>query len=179
MRRPNDLRDRLRAATRTQHQQVDKLLSTLDLALPRDYVRFLDIHAEALRQLGSQMPPADQADATALLSCVQQDLEFYAVRPPPEPISVSEEPFARRLGIAYVIRGSRLGARVLIDRVAAGAPCTYLRYRPATTWTAFLEALESYSLAQPPESAGDVIDGAKAAFGVFLRAAEFPALPGV
>jgi heme oxygenase (biliverdin-IX-beta and delta-forming) len=172
MRRPNDLRNRLRESTREEHLRIDGLLSSLNLATRQDYVRFLRIHAEALRQLGSRTPPQDRADTAALASCLESDLKFYVARPLPQPMAECEEPLARQLGIAYVIRGSRLGAQVLIQRVAAGAPCAYLRYRAATSWTAFLATLDSFSLTQSPDSEGDVIEGAKAAFGVFFRVAE-------
>jgi heme oxygenase len=172
MRRPNDLRDRLRESTRVDHLRIDGLLSSLNLASPQDYVRFLGIHAEALHQLGSRMPPQDRADTAALQSCLHSDLKFYAASPSPEPVSACEEPLARQLGIAYVIRGSRLGAQVLIQRVGAGAPCAYLKYRAATSWSAFLATLEAFALAQSPQVQEEVIDGAKGAFGVFLRLAE-------
>jgi heme oxygenase len=142
--------------------------------LPGDYVRFLKIHAEAFRQLGGRLPPEDRADAAALFSCLQNDLGFYAAKPLRGPVASGEEPLGRQLGFAYVIRRSRLGAQILVRRVAAGAPCSYLSYRPGITWTAFLAVLDSFSLNHPAEANELVVEGAKDAFGIFLRAFEFP-----
>jgi heme oxygenase len=175
LRRSNDLRDQVRESTRAQHTRIDTLLSRLDLAVSDDYVRFLKIHAEAFRQLGGRLRSDDRADAEALYSCLQKDLGFYAVRPLRGPVVSGEDPLGRQLGFAYVIRGSRLGAKILVQRVAAGAPCSYLSYRPGVTWTSFLAVLDSFSLNQPAEANELVVEGAKEAFGIFLRAVEFPA----
>jgi heme oxygenase len=172
MRRSVDLHDRLRQSTRQDHAQVDRLLSTLNFAFPRDYVRFLGIHAEALSQLGPRTSLADRADATALMSCLHSDLEFYGAARPPAVTTVCEDSPARQLGISYVIRGSRLGAEVLARRVAADAPCAYLGYQLPTTWVNFVLSLDAFARSHPLESECEVIEGAKAAFGAFLRAAQ-------
>jgi heme oxygenase len=171
MRSSNDLRDRLRHSTREDHAQVDRLLSTLNLASPHDYVRFLGIHADALSQLGSRTSLADRADATALMTCLESDLEFYGAAQPRAVTAASVDSPARQLGISYVIRGSRLGAEVLARRVAADAPCAYLGYRLPTPWASFIQTLAAFSLSHSPEREHEVIEGAKAAFGVFLQAA--------
>jgi heme oxygenase len=172
MRRPTDLRDRLRLSTRQDHAQVDQLLSTLNFAVPQDYVRFLAIHADALSQLGSRTSLTDRADAAALMSCLQSDLEFYGAAAPGAVITTSEDSPARQLGISYVIRGSRLGAEVLARRIAAEAPSAYLSYRFRTTWAKFVLSLHAFSQSNAPQSEQEVIEGAKAAFDVFRHAAQ-------
>jgi heme oxygenase (biliverdin-IX-beta and delta-forming) len=172
MRRPNDLRDRLRLSTRQDHARVDGLLSTLNLADPPDYVRFLAIHAEALSELGNRTSLSDRADAAALMACLETDLEFYGARQTRVVAARTHDSLACQLGISYVIRGSRLGAEVLARRIAVGAPSAYLSYRPTTTWGNFVQSLEAFSLTQPPENEQEVIAGAKVAFGVFLLAAQ-------
>jgi heme oxygenase (biliverdin-IX-beta and delta-forming) len=169
---PNHLRDRLRQSTREDHTQVDGLLSALNLGSPKDYVRFLGIHAAALSQLGSRTSLTDRADMAALMSCLASDLDFYGARQPRAATGVSGDSPARQLGISYVIRGSRLGAAVLARRVAADAPSAYLAYRSSTTWASFVLSLEAFARSHPPESEQEVIEGAKAAFGVFLQATQ-------
>jgi heme oxygenase len=167
MRPHHSLRDDLRVGTHPHHQQIDALLGKLNLACTADYVRFLDIHAEALSQLGGRTPISDRGDTGALLSCLQADLQFYGKVRSFSPLRPAEESFARQLGIAYVIRGSRLGAKVLMRRVGESAPTAYLGYAPETTWANFLQVLDSFSLYQPPDAAAECIEGAKAAFRVF------------
>ena len=172
MPRPTDLHHQLRMGTRQDHAQIDQLFSTLDLQCPTDYERFLHIHAEALTRLAAHTPASDGADMAALLSCLQSDLGYYGfgrmiALAPAEP-----EPLARQLGVSYVIRGSRLGAQVLIRRLAATAPRAYLGCRPTTSWPDFLLRLEAFSLTQPPACAAVVLEGARWAFSVFLRVAQ-------
>ncbi len=176
MRRPTDLRDRLRHSTREDHAQVDCLLSTLNLASAQDYVRFLAIHAEALSELGNRTSLSDRADTAALMACLETDLEFYGARATRAVAAHTHDSPGRQIGISYVIRGSRLGAEVLVRRIAVGAPSAYLSYRPTTTWGNFVQSLEVFSLTHPPENEHEVVAGAKAAFGVFLLAAQ-PAGP--
>jgi heme oxygenase len=172
MQSSNELRDQLRQSTQHDHAQVDGVLSALDLATPRDYIRFLGIHADALHQLGSRTAIADRPDVAALVACLQSDLAFYGTKRAGTCAPDCEDSPATQLGIAYVIRGSRLGAQVLARRVAAGAPRAYLGHRLPTTWASFLLSLNAFSLSNPPESGREVIAGAKAAFGVFVRAAQ-------
>jgi len=172
MRRSSDLRDRLRQSTQPDHAQVDRLLSTLNLASAQDYVRFLGIHAETLSQLGNRTSLIDRADVTALMSCLESDLKFYGAAQPRTTVTVSADSPARQLGTSYVIRGSRLGAEVLARRVGADAPCTYLAYRLPMSWPDFVLSLEVFALSHPPECAQEVVAGARAAFAVFLHAAQ-------
>jgi heme oxygenase (biliverdin-IX-beta and delta-forming) len=175
MRPPNDLRNRLRETTREDHARIDSRLATLDLACAADYTRFLAIHAAALSQLGGRTAPGDRADTDALLSCLGRDLEYYGLTAPRAVVAASDESRAHQLGISYVIRGSRLGAQILVRRVAPAAPSEYLGYPLSTTWTSFLERLESSSRQQPAQFGQEVIAGAKAAFNVFLRVSEHSA----
>jgi heme oxygenase len=172
MPRPTDLHHLLRTGTRQDHAQIDQLLSTLDLQSPTDYGRFLNIHAEALTQLAGHTPATDRADMAALLRCLQSDLGNYETGRVIDFAPAEHEPLGRQLGVSYVIRGSRLGAQVLIRRLAAVAPRAYLAWQPAMSWPDFLLRLEAFSRTQPPACAQQVLEGARWAFGVFLRVAQ-------
>ena len=171
MPRSNDLHHQLRVGTRQDHAQIDQLLSTLDLQSPTDYRRFLHIHFEALTQLAGHTPPGDGADMAALLSCLHSDLGHYEPGRTFAPASAPQGSPGRQLGVAYVIRGSRLGAQVLIRRLAAAAPRAYLACRPTSAWPDFLLRLEAFSGTQPPAGAQAVLEGAQWAFSVFRRVA--------
>lgn len=172
MPRPTDLHHQLRIGTRQDHAHIDQLLSTLDLQSATDYRRFLHIHAEALTELAGHTPAGDRVDMAALLSCLQSDLGHYEVGRVVALAPAENEPLGRQLGVSYVIRGSRLGAQVLIRRLAAAAPRAYLACRPTMSWPDFLLSLEVFSRTQPPACAQEVLEGARWAFGVFLRVAQ-------
>jgi heme oxygenase len=76
----------------------------------------------------------------------------------------------RQWGIAYVIRGSRLGGAVLRQRVPTGYPTAYLAYAPAISWPEFLKQLERETRALNRQAHAQIIRGAKQAFETFAAA---------
>lgn len=121
-------RDHLRAATRANHERVDRRFGAYDLARPDDYRRFLVAHRAVL--------PACEAilavsGAAALLpdwplrrraSALDADLASLGVDPDGDraPGFLPEAPLdaAAAWGMMYVLEGSRLGGAVLARRVA-------------------------------------------------------------
>jgi heme oxygenase len=77
----------------------------------------------------------------------------------------------RQWGVAYVIRGSRLGGAVLRQRVLAGCPASYLTYAPTLSWPEFLNQLDQETQATDRHAHAHMIRGAKQAFETFKFAA--------
>jgi heme oxygenase len=165
---PGHLHRALRAATRSDHVAVDGLFLRLDLSSRADYGLFLRVHHAAVQSLEADWREEDRRDFSALLRCAQEDLKalktsviaLHSLSRPPLPAS-------QQLGAAYVIRGSRLGARVLRHRVPALMSSSYLDFEPMLSWPQFLQQLD------PPEedtdraSSYEVIRGARLTFEVF------------
>src|SRR5271170_2273012 len=104
----------LRAATRNDHALIDRMLLPFDLSSAEDYRTFLNIHFATLVTLQAVWRPQDSEDFEEMLHCVQLDLRTLGrtVAAPPMPPRAPAGP-SKGLGIAYVVRGSRLGAAVL------------------------------------------------------------------
>jgi heme oxygenase len=172
----------LRDATRADHVSLDHALSEFDLRDPGGYGRFLNMHHAALRSLEGLWRADDREDFAALLRCVQADLaalgapldeQLKTPAAAPAPLS--------GWGIGYVVRGSRLGSRVLRKRVPARFAASYLDFAPALAWPDFLQRLEAQADALTPHDRDAVIGGAKTAFAVFAEfaaAAPGTAMPG-
>jgi heme oxygenase len=168
----DSMRRILRDATRNDHQFIDQAVSTLDLTDRVGYGIFLAIHHTALGQLAGRWRPQDHADFAGLLRCLSDDLRAMG-----HPDGVSEMTRGtkthslRQWGIAYVIRGSRLGGAVLRQRVPSGFPASYLTYSPTITWPQFLKQLEHETPAINLRAQAQIIRGAKQAFEAFKAAA--------
>jgi heme oxygenase len=156
----------LRAATRNDHALIDRMLLPFHLSTPDDYRAFLNIHFAALLTLRERWQPEDCGDFEQMLRCLEADLGSLGtpVMAPPilpgEPVSP-----CRGLGIAYVIRGSRLGAAALRRGVGRTLPTMYLDCMPALSWTKFLGQLES--IAEDREGIEEAIRAARGTFDVF------------
>lgn len=143
------MRFALKAATDDIHQELDDALSQLDLARLSDYRRFLEFQARTvpaiewkLAALGiddllegwseARRGPALVADLKALGEAMPSTL--------PAPVI---DGTAQTLGAAYVLEGSRLGSRVLRQRVADGLPVRFLNGgETITPWLSLLSAIE-------------------------------------
>jgi heme oxygenase len=125
---------------------VDRLIGQLDLARREDYGRLLSVHHAVLREFQSEWRPEDQDDFRAMSRRLQNDLRGLGF-PTANPQSMLRTSLAagNPLGIAYVIRGSRLGASVLRPRVPSQFPASYLDFVPALSWVQFLAQLQSVS----------------------------------
>jgi heme oxygenase len=160
----------LRAATRSDHTVVDRLVTRLDFSRSEDYGRFLSIHHAVLQNLKAQWRPEDHDDFAAMSRRLQNDmlaLDFPAAHPESmSPIPKSE---GDSLGIAYVIRGSRLGSTVLRPRIGSRFSTAYFDFAPAVSWADFLAQLRSKSWNPNSEESSAAIRGAKMTFEMFSR----------
>jgi heme oxygenase len=164
------LHQSLRAATRNDHMAVDRLVGRLDLTHREDYGRLLSIHHAVLQDLKSEWRPEDRDDFRAMSRRLQNDLRVLGF-PTANPRSMSRTPLAKgsQLGIAYVIRGSRLGASVLRPRIPSQFCASYLDFVPALSWVQFLAQLQGASKATEARSSDEAIQGAKMTFDLFSR----------
>jgi heme oxygenase len=160
----------LRAATRVDHLGVDRLIGQLDLTRREDYGRLLSIHHAVLQDLKSEWRPEDQIDFRAMSRRLQNDLRVLGF-PTANPQSVSRSPLAEgnKLGIAYVIRGSRLGASVLRPRIPSQFSASYFDFEPTLSWVQFLAQLQSVAKSAEAEASDAAIHGAKITFDLFSR----------
>jgi heme oxygenase len=149
---------------------VDRLIGQLDLARREDYGRLLSVHHAVLREFQSEWRPEDQDDFRAMSRRLQNDLRGLGF-PTANPQSMLRTSLAagNPLGIAYVIRGSRLGASVLRPRVPSQFPASYLDFVPALSWVQFLAQLQSVSQSAETQAGAAAIHGAKITFGLFSR----------
>jgi heme oxygenase (biliverdin-IX-beta and delta-forming) len=169
---PGRLRRSLRAATRVEHKALDAVMGEIDLTSRAAYGVFLNIHFVALCTLQPRCRPMDYSDFTALAECARHDLKALQFGLPQNAIS-ADTAFTPQndLGAAYVIRGSRLGAAILLSRVPAEFPTSYLSFMPAKSWHEFLNELEAFSQGSAPGVDREVIRGARFAFEIFSKIA--------
>jgi heme oxygenase len=174
------IREIISEATRTSHRRLDLALSSLDLGRPDYYEGFLRGQAEALfpteaaltangiEQLLPDWPfrvrtPALEHDLAAMtIACHPQ--------PPPEFRNTAE-----MLGAVYVLEASRMGARVMLARLAehpdsdAMNATAYLRHGFGKRfWPSFLDVLESHPDAQADTEG--LVNGAAKTFAMFEKA---------
>lgn len=172
--------DTIREATRMSHSRLDVALAKLDLAIPLYYEGFLRSQAEALfpieaaleaNGIESLIPDWTQRIRTPAL---ERDLATLNITCNPLPLP----PFgsdAEMLGAVYVLEASRMGARVMLARLAehpdsdAMNATAYLRHGFGKRfWPSFLTLLEIHPAAQS-DTAG-VVHGAEIAFAMFENA---------
>jgi len=143
------------------------MLLPFDLNRAEDYRFFLNVHLTALVTLRAEYRPGDVEDFDRLLDCVRRDLrtmgDTIAILPPC--FRASTKAFTG-LGIAYVIRGSRLGAAVLRRSIAGDAPTSYLDFVPGLSWPAFLAELEC--IANDPAGRAEAARSARDTFDIFV-----------
>ena len=169
---PASLHAALREATRREQRSVDRLLSTLDLAIIEDYRTFLCIHHAALGGLSNKWREADRPDFEGLLECLRSDL--LTLDHPVEHIVTTPHAMAlslRTWGIGYVIRASRSGCRLRRGQVPAGFAASYLNYTPQIAWPQFLVQLEQGARAYQPHGLEQIVRGARTALSGFTAAA--------
>jgi heme oxygenase len=113
-----DLHHVLRAATRDAHRTLDHMMLQVDLGRPADYGWFLKLHVAALGDLRGDWREEDVGDFSLMLGCLESDLAALG-EAAPDVVATPRAPMNAdaALGLAYVVRGSRLGAAVLRKRV--------------------------------------------------------------
>lgn len=162
------LHQSLRAATRADHAIVDRLMLRFDLSRRKDYALFLHIHYWTLKSLDTQWRGEDQTDFADMIDCLQNDLRALGVATSERSGLVSPSVLAcNHLGVAYVIRGSRLGAAFLRPRVPSHFPTAYLDFVPALPWGQFLKQLELATDDPKRDTPEDTICGARITFDIF------------
>lgn len=159
---------RVKQATRLEHDRVDRALSRFDLTEVDDYAAFLDINHAALTALRSHWRSADEGDFAGLVHALAIDLIELGVEP-----TVQTEPLSDPidgLGLSYVVRGSRLGSKILRKRVGSDMPTSYFDFRMGTPWARLLDHI---NLRGPAGTADEqaLIVGALSTFAVYARLA--------
>ncbi|MGK2873536.1 MAG: biliverdin-producing heme oxygenase [Alphaproteobacteria bacterium] len=169
-----NLLTRLRLATQNDHHNLDETISKINLSDLQGYVTFLCIHHHALENLMPHSRPEDQADFESMARCARNDLAILGEAPTSLPAArIVRQPNLHGLGVAYVVRGSRLGARFIRAKIPDGFPASYLSFAPALSWSDFLKQLQAFSDRNCPLSDESVLKSATAAFAVFDHLANY------
>lgn len=164
----------LRLATRLDHQRVDLAISRFDLGCAEGYAAFLSLNAAALETLRPDWRDQDISEFEGLLGSLAADLEILGVTPLVGPAKLHRP--INGLGLAYVVRGARLGARLLRQRVPADLPAAFLDFTPSLSWPGFLRQLNSSSDGSPRLTEG-LVRGARETFEVYNRLARLCGAP--
>jgi heme oxygenase len=165
---PGPLHRELRAATRSDHVALDSLVQKMNLNTVEDYGTLLSVHHSVLQTLEADWREEDRHDFAGLMNCARADLRTLKV-----PMGVSHQtsrkPLAagQRLGIAYVLRDSRLGSHRLRLRVPSSRPSSYLDYVGALAWPLFLEQLDPVADAGRRVSSAEAVRGARSTFDLY------------
>lgn len=168
----------LRNNTSDLHDRLDRAISLTPIVSRLGYERFLLMHARVLpvaeRWLAAQplfaTLPGDRLRTAALMRDLE-DLKLSA--PASAPIAGDGSSVA---GLAYVLEGSRLGARYLLAELAkAGAryPVAFLRHGEGEDyWKSF----RVWLAAQPASKSAvaTAVTSARAAFDAYLEAVCHP-----
>lgn len=163
----------LRAGTRANHEAVDAAFGRFDLAARASYADFLVAHARALLAAEGVLAmdptlPAWRPRAPALL----RDLAALGRTAPPPLAPPAFADRAERLGLLYVVEGSRLGGDLLARTVGGGLPAAYLgeRHGPGE-WRMLLAALDAEAEGREASWLAALLAGAAAGFDLYARAA--------
>ena len=160
------VRQALRDATMEDHRQVDSVFSAYDLHSRADYTAFLTAQARALGALEAVARPESPR-----LPLLAQDLAALgSAWPDPLPLTAAGRG-GFRWGLRYALEGSRLGGAMLARQVGDGLPRAYLSATHGKgDWIAFQRALDGAAEEGGEGWLGDAVQGARAAFALFLRA---------
>lgn len=177
----------LRSVTAEAHERLDRRLGSLELTQLPGYRQFLEINAAALLPLEAALAAADVAallpdwDLRSRTAAILDDLARVDGRADPLPAPAPLDAGAV-LGTLYVLEGSRLGARVLLNAIRHSPDArvlhatTFLRHGAGQHfWPSFLAVLDGDHAAHHESGA---IDGALQAFAMFERAAARVFRPG-
>jgi len=132
----------------------------------------MHIHFSALQDLEADWRPEDREDFGAMLKCLSADLQPLGVTASRVHAGARTPGLQNnRLGVAYVIRGSRLGAAHLRRTVPDAFPTAYLDFEPRLSWKQFLQQLDGNPPAPNADGTGDgtrdAVQGARIAFAAF------------
>lgn len=165
----------LRDSTQNQHKAVESEFDRFDLTNPTGYRGFLSAHWLALLAVRSAFETHNPfgIDIPDLMRLIELDLKGLNGSPP-RAIRMSAEP-ADPSGLTYVIAGSHLGAKVILQKVRKGHDPDLrknTRYLENThlseVWNRFCQT--DADLIQE-ERSHLITSGANTAFGLFAQAA--------
>lgn len=173
-----EFRSRLRSATASRHRDVDALFSTLQLNRPGDYRLFLRSHGrvvaaleQALASAGAPQYLHDWPRRIRSPALVEDLAELGETLPAALPVDALNNEGAF-WGAAYVLEGSRLGSRVLAERVKGSAQSLPLRYllhgNREPFWPQFLQRFEERA---PACDWASMEAAAQQVFASFIQAA--------
>ena len=173
-------RDRLRAATAEAHAELDTQFSSFNLSRRDDYVRFLAANAAALLPIERAL---EHAGVRRLMTDWDERRRSNTILADLDRLGGTAKPLvwnagltrARMLGTLYVLEGSRLGARFLVQSVMRSHDpvvrdaTAYLRHGEGRRlWPSFLSLLEHEAR---DDDVTEMTAGATAAFAFFAEAA--------
>jgi heme oxygenase len=170
----------LRSVTADAHNRLDSRFGALDLKRLTHYRQFLEASAAALLPLETALAHARVGrifpdwEARSRRAAILDDLARTGGKMEPLPLPAPLN-FGGVLGTMYVLEGSRLGARMLLNTIRR-SPDPHVLHATAYLghgaghdfWQSFLAVLESHSATLHESSA---IDGALQAFAMFERSA--------
>lgn len=182
-------RNSLRGATDHLHRDLDRLVAAFNLADATHYRRFLQANAATLIAIEQLL---ENAGVVQLLPDWPQRSRRSAILADLRSLGSDVQPLALRraaptppemFGVLYVLEGSRLGARLLLEQVMASSDenvrnaSSYLRHgqpvedgssigRNVDLWRGFLEHLESNDAADDQTQS---VSGAVYTFTMFIR----------
>ncbi len=178
------LRDRLRAETRGEHEALDALFA--DMLEPGSgdlYTTFLRMNREAHRAIEPLLAPADLAFDASRREAAERDCAALGLGSETAPaererartLLPSRPGRAEAFGMAYVLEGSRLGARFMIKALRAEGrdadsrkdlPTHYLEASGDTRpFADLLKAMEVASLSR--SEADTAVEAARTTFRYF------------
>ncbi|MET0533374.1 MAG: biliverdin-producing heme oxygenase [Steroidobacter sp.] len=172
-------RNSLRGATDHLHRDLDRIVAGFNLGEAAHYRRFLQANAATLIAIEQLLETAGVAQLLpdwaerSRRETILADLHHLDARVQPLALRRTAPTPAEVFGILYVLEGSRLGARVLLDQVQASGDenvrkaSGYLRHGPSNLWRTFLEQLETH---QAADDQTQTVSGAVYAFTMFIRA---------
>lgn len=142
------------------------------------YARFLTVNLLALRHLRDSLSSRDHDDIDRMIAAAAHDLEIMASKPNVSDGSTDEssanrqvrgatQRSARESGMAYVFRGSRLGARFIERGVPREWPREFLAVELNENWREFCQKIDEIDRAEWNE----LLAGAEMAFGLFRKEA--------
>lgn len=178
---PTSIRYHLRRATADQHTALDDGFGALDLKKRNDYSVFLLSQAAILGPLEDWLTRHDIAcvlpdwSRRRRAAALAKDLAGLGAVAEPTDIVMGRPSVPALLGVAYVLEGSRLGARHL-SRIVAGSDdaavsgnMRFLTHGAGLPlWPSFLETMDRHVAGA--EAADDAARGARQAFAHFLAA---------
>ncbi|MGY2736307.1 heme oxygenase [Sphingomonas sp. UYP23] len=141
-------RSLLRAETRDQHDQVDRIFSRVKLDDRREYGAFLSAQAAAHIPVEGALAAGGVAgivpdwEARQRGDLIRADLAALGLATPDPAGTIAFDGEAAVLGGLYVLEGSRLGGTMLQRSVPADFPTRFLGGVDSAAWRSLLQLLD-------------------------------------